>query len=180
MLVELFKTEERACILLYVMFRRSFRAAEVSRATGVTKGLVSRYLRLLEANDLLQRKGREYSPQDGANSRAIKILLNLERINLTALSLVPARGLGLYGSWARGTNNQESDLDVWIKADSAPSESLLARLQKDLSLKAESEVNLLVLTPEKLERMKIEDAPFYNSLIMNFLTLKGEPLEEYR
>ena len=180
MLVELFKTEERACILRYVMFRKSFRAAEVSRATGVTKGLVSRYLRLLEAYDLLQKTGREYSPQDGTNSRTIKILLNLERINLPALSLVPARGLGLYGSWARGTNNQESDLDVWIKADSLPSESLLARLQKDLSLKAESEVNLLVLTPEKLERMKIEDAPFYNSLIMDFLTLKGEPLEEYR
>jgi len=180
MLVELFKTEERACILRYVMFRKSFRASEVSRATGVTKGLVSRYLRLLEACDLLQKTGREYSPQDGPNSRTIRVLLNLERIDLPALSLVPARGLGLYGSWARGTNDRESDLDVWIKADNIPSEILLAKLQGDLSLKAESEVNLLVLTPEKLERMKREDAPFYNSLIMNFLTLKGEPIEEYR
>ena len=33
-----------------VMFRSSFSAAEVSRATGVTKGLVSRYLRLLVLN----------------------------------------------------------------------------------------------------------------------------------
>ena len=180
MLVELFKTEERACILRYVMFRKSFRASEVSKATGVTKGLVSRYLRLLESYDLLQKTGREYSPQDGPNSRTIKILLNLERIDLPALSLVPARGWGLYGSWARGTNDRESDLDVWIKADNIPSEILLAKLQGDLSLKAESEVNLLVLTSEKLERMKREDTPFYNSLIMNFLNLKGEPIEEYR
>ena len=72
MLVELFKTEERACILRYVMFRKAFRASEVSRATGVTKGLVSRYLRLLEAYDLLEKTGREYSPQDGPNSRTIR------------------------------------------------------------------------------------------------------------
>ena len=180
MLTELFKTEERACILSYVMFRKSFRAVEVSRDTGVTKGLVSRYLRILEVQGLLQKKGREYSPRDGARSRAIRLLLNLERIDLSALSLGSARGIGLYGSWARGTNDQESDLDVWIKADSLPGQSILARLQRDLSIQTGSEVNLLTLTPEKLERLKIEDPPFYNSLVMDSVTLKGEGLEEYR
>jgi predicted nucleotidyltransferase len=180
MLIELFKTEERAKVLRYVMFRKSLRVAEVSRATGVTKGLVSRYLRLLVAHGLLQKEGREYSPHDGAHSRAIKLLLNLERIDLAALSLGSARGLGIYGSWARGTNRQESDLDVWIRADSLPSESVLAKLQKDLSQQADSEANLLVLTPEKLERLKREDKPFYNSLVMSSVTLIGESLEEYR
>ena len=74
MLIDLFKTEERARVLLNVMFRSSFRAAEVSRATGVTKGLVSRYLRLLEEHGLLQKEGRAYSPHDGAQSRAVKLL----------------------------------------------------------------------------------------------------------
>jgi predicted nucleotidyltransferase len=180
MLTELFKTEERSKVLRYVMFRSSFSVAEVSRVTGVTKGLVSRYLRLLVVHGLLQKEGREYSPPDGALSRAVKLLLNLERIDLSALSLGSARGLGLYGSWARGTNHQESDLDVWIRADHQPPESDLARLQRDLSQQADCEVNLLVLTPEKLERLKKEDKPFYNSLVMNSVTLKGEPIEEYR
>ena len=180
MLIELFKTEERARILRYVMFRSAFSVAEVSRATGVTKGLVSRYLRLLEEYGLLQKEGREYSPHDGAHSRAIKLLLNLEKIEISTLSLGSARGLGLYGSWARGTNHQESDLDVWIRADSLPPESDLARLQRDLSQQSESEVNLLVLTPEKLEKLKREDLPFYNSLVFNSVTLIGESLEEYR
>ena len=152
--------------------------AKVSTATGVTKGLVSRYLRLLVAHGLLQKEGREYSPHDGAHSRAIKLLLNLERIDLSALSLGSARGLGLYGSWARGTNRQESDLDVWIIADRRPPEIDLARLQRDLSQQAGCEVNLLVLTPEKLERLKREDKPFYNSLVMSSVTLIGESLEE--
>jgi predicted nucleotidyltransferase len=180
MLTELFKTEERAKILSYVMFHNAFSVAEVSKTTGITKGLVSRYLHSLMEHGLLQREGRMYSPLDGAPSRAIKLLLNLERIDLSALNLSYTKGLGLYGSWAKGTNHQESDLDVWIKADSLPPENNLAKMQRDLSLQTSSEVNLLVLTPEKLERLKKEDPPFYNSLIMNSVTLKGETLEEYR
>jgi hypothetical protein len=53
-------------------------------------------------------------------------------------------------------------------------------LQKDLSLQSDREVNLLVPTSEKLERLKREDPPFYNSLYMNSVTLIGESLEEYR
>jgi DNA-binding MarR family transcriptional regulator len=86
------------------MFSSDFTVSEVSRTTGINKGLVSRYLRYLKDRGLLQR---------------------------------------------------------------------------DLSLQTSSEVDLLVLTPEKLERIKREDPPFYNSLIMCPVTLKGEPLEEY-
>jgi len=64
-----------------------------------------------------------------------------------------------------------------IRADSLPPESVLARLQKDLSLQAGSEVNLLVLTPEKLERLKREGPPFCNSLVLNKVTLIGSPLK---
>ncbi len=79
MLTDLFKTRERVKILRYVMFRSAFSVAEVSRATGVTKGLVSRYLRCVMVPGLLQKEGRAYSPLDGAYSRAIKTLLNLVR-----------------------------------------------------------------------------------------------------
>jgi predicted nucleotidyltransferase len=180
MLIDLFKTEERVKVLRYVMFRRAFTVAEISRVTGVTKGLVSRYLRYLEKRELLLREGRKFSPRDGAQTRAVKLFLNLERIDLSTLNLGSARSLGLYGSWARGTNYYDSDLDLWIEAESLPPEKELARLQRDLSLQVGSEVNLLVLTPEKLERLKGEDPPFYNSLVMNSVTMKGEPLEDYR
>jgi predicted nucleotidyltransferase len=180
MLVELFKTEERARTLRYVMFSSDFTVSEVSRATGINKGLVSRYLRYLAERGIVRRDGRRYSPIDGALSRAVKLLLNLENIDLPSLSLDNAKGFGLYGSWANGTNDRDSDLDVWISAEVLPPESDLARLQRDLSLQTGSEVNLLVLTPGKLERIKLEDSPFFNSLIMGSMTLKGEPLEEYR
>lgn len=184
MLTELFKTEERAKILRYVMFRSSFSVSEVSRSTGVNKGLVSRYLRLLEDLGLLIRDGRKYALLDGALPRAVRLLLNLEKLNISTLATGPLeelrglKSLGLYGSWARGMNSLDSDLDVWINADARPEESDLARLQRDLSTLTETEVNLLVLTPQKLAELRINDPPFYSSLIMNSLTIKGKPLGE--
>lgn len=65
-----------------------------------------------------------------------------------------------YGSWAKGMNRQYSDLDALFRAEVRPFENDLARLQRDLSLKTKSEVDLLVLTPEKLDRIKREDPPF--------------------
>ena len=180
MLTELFKTKERTSILRYVMYRKSFRAVDVSRETGVTKGLVSRYLHILVLHGLVKKSGRVYSPHDCALCRAIRLLINLERIDLSALALGSASGIGLYGSWAMGTNDQESDLDFWIKADGLPDQSILIRLQRDLSVQTGSEVNLLILTPEKLDRIRKEDPPFYSSLAFNSVTLKGEPIEEYR
>ena len=180
MLTALFKSEERVKVLRYIMFRRAITVAEISRATGVTKGLVSRFLRCLEKRELLLREGRKYSPRDSAQTRAIKLLLNLESIDLSALNLGSARSLGLYGSWARGTNYHDSDLDLWIEAESLPAERELARLQRDLSLQVGSEVNLLMLTPEKLERLKRENLPFYNALLLSSVTMRGEHLEDHR
>ncbi len=107
-------------------------------------------------------------------------MLNMEGIDAKALAPGSASGLGPYGSYARDTNDLDSDIDVWIGAESLPSESELARLNRDLSLQAEAEVNLLVLTPEKLESLKRDDPTFYRSLAMSSLTLKGEDLLEDR
>lgn len=148
MLSELFKTEERVKILRYIMSRSIFSVSEVSLAAKVNRGLVSRYLRLLVELGLVQRLGRKYSFLDNARTQAIRLLLNLEKLDLSTLSLGPEKSLGLYGSWASGTNRLDSDLDVWIKTDSLTDERELARLQRDLSVQSGVEVNLLVLTPQ--------------------------------
>jgi hypothetical protein len=41
------------------------------------------------------------------------------------------------------------------------------------------EVNMLVLTGEKVERIKRTDMPFYNSLVRTSIILKGESLDWY-
>jgi predicted nucleotidyltransferase len=179
MLTELFKTKERLKILYYIMYQKSFAVSQVSKETGVSKGLVSRHLNYLNTAGLLNRSGHSYCPDDNAHTRAVKVLLNLNKLNIGSLDHGWAAGIGIFGSWAEGTNTYESDLDMWIMVDPYPSEHELARLQKDIRTMAGVEVNMLVLTGEKVERIKRTDMPFYNSLVRTSIILKGESIDRY-
>jgi len=105
--------------------------------------------------------------------------MNLENIKIDSLDLGWVKGMGVFGSWAAGTNTYESDFDSWVLVEAYPSEFELAQLQKDLRLMTGAEVNMIVLTRGKLEDLKATDPPFYNSLVRRSLVLKGESLEKY-
>ena len=177
MLTELFKTEKRVKILYYVLYHNLSGVTEISKETGVSKGLVSRFLDYLNNNGLLERHERKYSPKNSAKTKEIKVLLNLDKISLNQRNLDWADAIGIYGSWASGTNTMESDFDVWVKVEKYPPEKNISKLNKDLRNMTETEVNMLILTPEKLETLNKTDKPFYNSLLRNSIILKGESLE---
>ena len=177
MLTELFKTKERVRIISFIFYQKSFTVNQVSNETGITKGLVSRYLKYVHGVGLLLKTKNSYQPIDCAHTRAIKLLLNLNKINIKSLDIDWITGIGIFGSWAQGTNTHESDLDIWIKVGTYPAEYQLARLQRDISAMAGVEVNMLVLTPEKIRSIKIADQPFYNSLLRTSIELKGDSIE---
>lgn len=177
MLTELFKTKERVKIISYILYQKSFTVNQVSNETGITKGLVSRYLKYIHGAGLLTKVKNSYQPIDCAHTRAIKLLLNLDKIDIKSLDADWAVGIGIFGSWAQGTNTHESDLDIWVKVDTYPTEYQLARLQRDIRAMAGVEVNMLVLTPEKIESIQISDQPFYNSLLRTSVVLKGGSFE---
>ncbi len=176
MLTELFKTKERVRIISYILYHKSFTVNQVSNETGITKGLVSRYLKYVYGVGLFTKIKNTYQPIDCVHTRAIKLLLNLNKINIKSLDISWTTGIGIFGSWAQGTNTHESDLDIWVKVDAYPTEYQLARLQRDISAMAGVEVNMLVLTPEKIKSIKIADQPFYNSLLRTSIVLKGGSL----
>lgn len=91
-----------------------------------------------------------------------------------------AKGIGIYGSWAQGPNTLESDFDLWVKVESYPSKQDLAILHKDLKSKINAEINILVLTPEKIGMLKKTDPHFYSSLIRTSMPLRGEPIGPYQ
>ena len=177
MLTELFKTKERLRILSYIMLQKNATVTQVSNATGVTKGLVSRYLNYLYSVGLITKIEKSYSPFDCAQTRAVKLLLNLDKIKIASLELDFTAGIGIFGSWAQGTNTHESDLDIWLKVEGFPQEYQLARLQKDIRTMAGVEVNMIILTPEKIESIKKSDSPFYNSLQRTSVVLMGDSIE---
>lgn len=172
----LFKTNERIQILETIMERYSFTVRDISIDTGVSKGLVSRYLNQLREDGFLKRSGRLYHVENQPLSRAIKVVFNLEKLKWDEISPSWILSAGLYGSWASGTNKEDSDLDIWIKVDQYPSEDELNILYKNLKDRISSELNILILTPKKLSSIK-DDVPFYNSLKNSSLILEGDAIE---
>jgi len=96
------------------------------------------------------------------------------------ISLPPwATGIGIYGSWADGTNTTESDLDLWILVAYYTPELEInaAELEQNLEADIHCEVNSLILTSEKLRQLKAEDQPFYSGLMKGKITMDGDNLD---
>lgn len=176
MLSELFKTQERLTILHEVFLRDEIRVTEISKDTNTSKGLVSRFLKEMEKEGLLERKGLKYYNKNNSLVKAIKVMLNLNILRWEEISPSWTESAALYGSWASGTNTSESDVDIWIKTSKTPSTQELDHLYNNLSSRTSSDVHILILTPEKVDDIKLNDPPFYHSLMNSSLVLEGEPI----
>jgi len=173
MLTDLFKTKERETILACTLDRPSCTVQEIADATGITKGLVSRYLALLATRKILGRDGRTYSLQYTPMTRHLKKLLNIERLRGVISLPGWAEGIGVYGSFAEGTNTEESDLDIWVTTRTLQPELTIARVEREWGKALSADVHLLVLTPEKIRTLAESDQPFYRSFAKNAIVVEG-------
>jgi len=177
LLPELFKTRERVAILTAVLESPACTVQEIAGATGITKGLVSRYLSMLAEKEILTREGRGYRLRSGALVRQVKILINTGRAGAILKLPAWAKGIGMYGSWAGGTNTKESDLDIWITADLLPPPEVVASLEREWKQKLQVDLHLLILTPEKIRVLREQDKPFLSSFDREAITLEGSEYE---
>ena len=171
MLREIFKTEER--ILRHISLRQSATVGKVALAAGVSKGLVSGYLNMLVSEGLLRRENRTFQRGDTPLWPAIKRLMNLDLLKDTIVLPEWARGVGIYGSWAGGTNTTESDLDLWVLVDTASPDTEIraAELEGSIAMHTRCEVNILIL--DRVRHLREHDRPFYTALTTGHLTLEG-------
>lgn len=178
-LPEIFKTKERVRILDYVSTRDSVTATDIIRETRASKAFVSRHLHLLVRVGLLAKDKRTYQWQKTTESVAIRRLMNIELLTTTIDHLPEwANGIGVYGSFAAGTNTGTSDIDLWVLLPtySMESELRIAQLEKEIRSATGYETHILILTQEKLMHLKEHDVPFYSGLRKTSLTIRGESL----
>jgi predicted nucleotidyltransferase len=174
----LFRTPERITLLRTALTQHACTVQQIAGKTGISKGLASQYLALLEREGLLARKNdRTYRVILSARTAAIKRILNIDRILVFFKKPAWARGTGMYGSWAEGTNTEESDLDLWIFVKESPAGTAVAETERTVSRALSVEVHLLVLSREKIESMKKSDEPFYRLFSRQSVTLEGESPE---
>jgi predicted nucleotidyltransferase len=177
-LQQVFSTRERIRILEKIAAGRGINVNAISRESEVNKGLVSRYLQLLLRLGMVEKSGRSYRFVPGNRlSRAIKILLNVSSLDVGRFHK-SVKGIGLYGSYAKGTNTEKSDIDIWIKVGGIPSEHKIAEMEHGLGKRLGKDVHILVLDRKKLARLKANDPVFYYSLAFGSFILWGEGIED--
>lgn len=174
---ELFSTEERIRILKHILYRTGYLSVnKVANELGLSKGLVSKFFDMLVKERIAKKVDSKFSVQDSLNVKAIKILLNLAGFDPRLLKKYRfVRSAGLYGSFVKGENTEESDIDLWVLVEKAREEDL-AKLTSELK-RTYRNIKPLYLTREKLALLKREDAVFYYSVVFGSITVYGEKLE---
>ncbi|AMM53389.1 nucleotidyltransferase [Pyrococcus kukulkanii] len=176
---KLISTKERVEILRYILERDTIRVEETAKKLGVSKGLVSKLLHMLEKEGIVKKEGRYFKVILNPKTRELKRFLNFLTLypKLSQLREEWIEGLGIYGSFSRGENKEGSDVDIWIYTQE---EDMIrvAKFQRKLRDTLKREVDLLVLTPKKIERLKKEDPIFYYSLIYGSIIIWGENLRQ--
>ena len=178
---ELISTPERVKILTYALERKAVGVEETARATGLSKGLVSKTLNLLTKYGVAEKRGRRFVIRLTPKTRELKRFLNFVMLSgkLEPLKEDWVLALGVYGSFARGENTDKSDLDVWILVEK-PSILKTASLQRKIETATGREVDLLVLTPKRVKALRENDPVFYYSLAYGSMIIWGESLERIR
>ena len=170
----IFSTRQRVKILKSIIFSTGgVSVNSTARNTGLSKGLVSKYFEILINTGVLKRADGRLTVSDSSITKGIKVLLNIESIDMRLFSKFPfVESVGLYGSCAKGENNTDSDTDIWIKIRAASDENL-ASLSSLMYRNLENS-KILFLTSDRIKKMQEEDELFYHSLVFGSIVLMGD------
>jgi len=170
----IFSTKERIGILRAVIYsEKPVSVSVIASMVRISKGLVSKYLDILLKKDIVKKSNGKYLVVDSASTKAVRILLNIMDIETGIFKKYDfIDAAGLYGSCARGENNEDSDVDLWLKTREV-SDAKLAPLSAEISRTIKN-VKLLFLTKKKIENMRKKDELFYHSLAFGSIIIYGD------
>ncbi|RLE44303.1 DNA polymerase subunit beta [Candidatus Woesearchaeota archaeon] len=174
---KILSTKERIKILRKVIFKESkFGVNEIAKEVKVSKGLVSKYFEILTKEKILGKKNRKYYVQNNIFVKSLKIMFNLTSIHPKIFKKYKfVKAVGIYGSCPKGTNTENSDVDVWIKVEKL-NQKKIPKLTSELRKQVEN-VKILLFDDKKLEILKKEDPLFYHSLHFGSVLIYGKESE---
>ncbi|MBE0425450.1 MAG: nucleotidyltransferase domain-containing protein [Nitrospirae bacterium] len=140
---------------------------------GLSKSFISKYFRILLKKQILKKEKGKLVVADNASVKAVKILLNVRRIDTRIFGKYPfVTAVGLYGSCARDENTEDSDVDLWVRVKDVE-ESKIASLTSEVNKKIKN-TKLFFLNDKKIEKLRKEDTMFYHSLSFGSIILYGD------
>ena len=144
-------SQQKALVFLAENAGEEFQEKEIGRLSGVKKSAVNLALRKLAENKIINCKKIGRSSLYRADSennliREIKILLNILKLERLINKLKnESIKIILFGSFANGTNKKDSDIDLFVLANSANS------IRKIINNSEFSEITQLIIkTPAEM------------------------------
>jgi predicted nucleotidyltransferase len=164
---ELFSTKERVSLLSEILYRSGeIRIRDLARKASTSPAQAHKYVLILERNGLV--KNRKLT--DSAKTRELRALLNLKQledagaVEIIRKALPKSIGIGVFGSWADGTNGEDSDVDLWVRLQQKADEAQAAAAKKALESRLGNKVDLILVSPEMQSGLKLKSEAFYYSL----------------
>ena len=164
---ELISTPERERILQRLLYAsRPEGLYQIAKEAKVSPSQVHKYISIWKGYGLISGT----KPNDEPLVRALRLSENThflrdERLVARIQAALPkVKGIGLYGSWANGTNDENADIDIWIFVDRELDYLAMGRLRRDLENRLKKKLDMVVLTEGKLRELREKNPTFYYSL----------------
>jgi len=157
---------------------REFIEKEIQKATGISKAGVNLALRRLAQKRLVERKrrGRMYFYTSQVNNpliKQLKILKNMARLSPLVKKLKDlSQKIILFGSWSRGENLKDSDIDLCLLTNSAEE---VQQIVKKSSLR--NKLQLIIRTPTGFAELEKKDPVFFKEIDRGIVLFSKESYE---
>jgi predicted nucleotidyltransferase len=101
-------------------------------------------------------------------------LINYEKVEkCKSLKELEKRGIvGIYGSFARGMDDKDSDIDLFVFTQA--NEIAVREIVNKMSRETGKEINILTLNEKKLKELKNNDYEFYIRLKLESIMFNGD------
>jgi len=175
----LISTGEREKTIKEIIYRtKPFTVTEIAKKIKFGKPFISKFLSILLSKRIVKKRGRKFVISKNNDVKSVKLLFNINKFNeriFTKYEVIKA--VGLYGSWAKGDNNENSDLDLWIKVKEID-DSKIAKINSEVGGLFRN-TDIVFLDEKKKEHLKKKDVQFYHSLVFGSIMLYGDINEIY-
>jgi predicted nucleotidyltransferase len=177
--MKIFPRNKTDLIIAYILEHPNeiVKVVDIAKTLKVNKGSVSLTVKMLEKEGILENRR---VVMKNPTVKALKILINIQKlVNTDAIGILKRSALaaGVYGSSVKGTDTEDSDIDLWIKPKIKISSLDSVKLSRKLDETLGKEVQLLVLDKDKINSIKIGSRNFYNSLLFDSIILFGDGIE---
>ena len=175
---EVLSTPERERILQLLLYlSKPASLYEIAKKANVSPSQVHKYVAILTELGLVKDK----LLTDDAIVRSLRLMENIHFIQDMGLvaqirkTIKGVKGIGIYGSWANGTNDENADIDIWIITDFMIDDLSMGRTRRELENKLKRKVDIAIIPPGKLKELKDKNPTFYFSLYHS-IKLWGEEI----